>query len=75
MISDIELLSTCIDTLLPYQRILHVSSGNFTNQLRKKYYDQKNVFFYEFAPQIELLRQASLFITHNQFFHFPTLEY
>lgn len=65
MISDIELLSTCIDTLLPYQRILHVSSGNFTNQLRKKYYDQKNVFFYEFAPQIELLRQASLFITHG----------
>lgn len=65
MICDIDLLITCIDVLLPYNKPIYVSSGIFTAQLENKYKNVANVCFYEFAPQKELLTQASVFITHG----------
>lgn len=65
MISDIALLKVCIDTLLPCGKEIHVSSGKHTKALEKLYEKYTNVYFYEFASQLDLLKQASVFITHG----------
>lgn len=65
IISNMNLLISCIDVLLPYEREIHISSGKYTYQLKYTYAKYVNIHFYEFAPQIELLKQASIFITHG----------
>ncbi len=65
MISNMNLLTSCIDALLPYEKEIHISSGKYTCQLKDTYIKYSNIHFYEFAPQIELLKQASIFITHG----------
>ena len=65
MICDLELLISCIDALLPYNKEIHVSSGEYTRQLENKYHQRRNIRFYTFAPQKDLLKRASVFITHG----------
>lgn len=65
MISDIKLLTTCIDTLFSMGKEIHVSSGKHTKTLEELYEKYNDVYFYEFAPQIDLLKKAAVFITHG----------
>lgn len=65
MISNLDLLISCIDSLLCFEKDMHISSGKHTEFLQNKYSNYKNINFYEFAPQEKLLKQASVFITHG----------
>ena len=65
MIIDKFFLISCVEALLHYDKQIYVSSGKYTSQLRERYDNYSNVHFYEFAPQMELLRQSSVFITHG----------
>lgn len=63
MVSNKDFIETCLQSLLPTGKKLHVSVGNNVDFFSKKYKND-NIFFYKYAPQVEILKKASLFITH-----------
>lgn len=63
MMSNMDFIEVCLQALLPSGKELHVSVGKHIDYFNEKYKDD-NIVFYEYAPQVEILKKASLFITH-----------
>lgn len=59
-------LIKCIDQCLNASDFeIYVSAGDFAKELKKRYKNQRQIHIYCFAPQVTVLRKASLFITHG----------
>jgi len=65
IINDLDFLQKCINTLLSLNIKVYVSAGKFASKLNNIYIDCKNIYVYEFAPQMEILEKCSVFITHG----------
>lgn len=59
-------LLKCIDYCLNADGFeIYVSAVDFAKELKKIYKNQVRIHIYSFAPQITILKKASLFITHG----------
>ena len=61
-----ELLCKCIDALLEKGYSVYAKAGRYQEELRNYYSNMsERVHLYKYAPQKEILRKATLFITHG----------
>lgn len=59
-------LIKCIDQCLNVLGFeIYVSAGDYAEELKKNYKNQVRIHIYSFAPQITILKRASMFITHG----------
>lgn len=65
MINDLDFLIKSINSLISFNVNIYISAGKMASKLKDIFYEFRNVFIYEFAPQLEILQQCSIFITHG----------